>query len=467
MASFGFNTIVSTLILNNLNALSKELSISSERLATTRRINRASDDPSGVVALSQFRSEIAAIDAATTNGQRIVNLLDTADGGLAEIKDLLDTIDTKVIAAADSGATADEKAAYQLEIDAAIKAINTIVNETTFNGTRLLEGSLGYVTSSVDTTDLQDLRINSADTSSGSQAITVQVTAIAEKAKLVYAGSSLGANTDFTLTGNLGAYNFSFTAGTTVATMVTAINAQKDTTGVEAVNNGGNLDLTSKEYGEDEFVSVNVTLGSLPFTSGTTSDYGVDPTVLVNGQAATTDGFSTSSSSNSLSVRFTLTESFATAIGSTTFNIDAGGAKFQLNTKASTRIDVGITSLTSGQLGNDTVGRLNSLKTGGTNSIDSGNFNQARKIVAAGTGLIAYERGRLGAISKYSVTSTLNAMAATKTQITSAISNIEDVDLVAETANNKRLQTLITINASLMSAMTTNANSVLKLLLNL
>ena len=72
MASFGFNTIVSTLILNNLNALSKELSISSERLATTRRINRASDDPSGVVALSQFRSEIAAIDAATTNGQRIV-----------------------------------------------------------------------------------------------------------------------------------------------------------------------------------------------------------------------------------------------------------------------------------------------------------------------------------------------------------------------------------------------------------
>ena len=148
-------------------------------------------------------------------------------------------------------------------------------------------------------------------------------------------------------------------------------------------------------------------------------------------------------------------------------NIDAGGAKFQLNTKASTRIDVGITSLTSAELGNNTVGRLNSLKTGGTNSIDSGNFNQARKIVAAGTGLIAYERGRLGAISKYAVTSTLNAMAAAKTQITSAISNIEDVDMVAETANNKRLQTLMTINAALMSAMTTNANSVLKLLLNL
>ena len=291
------------------------------------------NDPSGIVALSQFRSELAGIDAATTNGQRIVNMLDTADGGLSEIADLLNVIDEKVIAASDAGATADEKAAYQLEIDAAISAINTIVNETTFNNRRLLDGSLGYVTSSVDTADLQDLRVNAADISSGSLSVSVNVTAIAQKGTLTYAGGALGQNTDFTVSGNLGSYDFSFTSGTNVTTMASTIEAQKDTTGVSAVNSGGNLVLTSLEYGETEFISVDVTAGSLPFTSGTTSDYGVDPTVLVNGQAASVDGLSLSFFSNSLSGRLTLTESFATVAGSTTFNIDAGGAAFQLNAK--------------------------------------------------------------------------------------------------------------------------------------
>lgn len=459
-----FNSFSSQTILNNLTKLSTQLVLSNERLATAKRVNRAADDPSGVVALSQFRSEIASIDAATTNGQRIVNMLDTADGGLSEISDLLDTIDTAVIAASDTGATAEEKAAYQLEIDAAINAVNTIVNETTFNNKRLLDGTLGYVNSSVTTTDLQDLRVNSADTSSGSQSVSVNVTAIAQKATLTYAGGALAANTDVTLAGNLGTYDFSFTAGTNVATMASTIEAQKDTTGVSAVNSGGNLVLTSLEYGEDEFISADVTLGSLPFTSGTTSDYGVDPTVLVNGVAAPADGLLVNASSNSLTMRFTLTEAFATATGSTTFDIDAGGAQFQLNAKASTRIDVGVSSLSAAHLGNDTVGRLNTLKTGGTNSIDSGNFNQARLIVSAGSSLVSYERGRLGAISNYSVTSTLNAMAESKTQITSAISNIEDLDIAQETANNVQLQAMLDVNTALLGAINNNTTTILSLI---
>lgn len=462
--AFGFNTLASTFILNNLTRLSTELAISNERLATTKRLNRASDDPTGIVSVSQFNSQIAEIDAATTNGQRIVNLLDTADGGLAEIADLLDTVDAKIIAASDAGATAEEKAAYQVEIDTAIDAINTIVNETTFNGTRLLDGSTGYVTTSVDTADLQDLRINAADTSSGSQSVLVKVISVAEQGTLTYAGGALGQDTDFTLTGNLGSYDFSFTSGTNVATMVSTINDQSDTTGVEATNNGGNLVLTSAEYGEEEFVSINVTAGLLP--TGASSDFGADPTVNINGQSAHTDGLLVSFSSNSLSLRFTLTEAFGTATGTSTFSIDSGGAAFQLNARASTRIDVGIGSVSAAQLGNDAVGSLTTLKTGGTNAIASGNFNQARQITSASSGLIAYERGRLGAVSNYSVTSTLNALATTKTELTSAISDVEDLDIVTETANNNRLQALITVNTTLLATANSNMNTVINLLYN-
>lgn len=459
-----FNTFSSQTILNNLTKLSTQLVLSNERLATAKRINRAVDDPSGIVALSQFRSEMAGIDAATTNGQRIVNMLDAADGALSQISDLLDTIDTKVIAASDAGATSEEKAAYQLEIDTVINAVNTIVNETTFNNSRLLDGSLGYVTSSVDTAALQDLRVNAADTSSGSQSISVNVTGIAQKGTLVYASGDLAQNTDFTVSGNLGTDDFSFTAGTNVATMASTIEAQKDTTGVSAVNIGGNLVLTSLEYGDEEFVSVDVTLGTFLFTSGTTSEYGADPTVLVNGQAALADGLSVNSTSDSLSTRFTLTEAFASVLGGSTYNIDAGGAEFQLNAKGSTRIDLGVSSLSAAHLGNDAVGRLNTLKSGGTNSVDSGNFNQARQIVSAGSSLVSYERGRLGAVSRYSVTSTLNAMAESKTQITSAISNIEDLDIAQETANNVQLQAMLEVNTALLGTINNNARTILSLI---
>ncbi len=456
--------LASAKILNNLTSLSSQLVLSNERLATAKRINRAADDPAGVVALSQMNNEIARIDAATSNGQRIVNLLDTADGGLSEISDLLDSIDTQLIAASDAGATADEKAAAQVEIDAAIDAINTIVNETTFSGNRLLDGSLGYAVSGVTSTDVSNIRINAANVDDGSQTVTISVTAIAEKANLTYAGGGLGQDTDFTLTGNKGSYDFSFSNGTSVATMVSTINDQTDTTGVTATNNGGNLLLESENYGSDQFFSVNVTQGSLPLTGGATSDYGVDPTVSVDGLTATATGLKLSYSSSSLSFRLDLQEAFATAVGSTTFDIDGGGKKFQLNTNAHTRIDLGVGSLTAANLGSSAVGFLNTLKTGGTNSVQSGNFNTAREIVSEGSGLVAYERGRLGAISNYSVTAVTNAMASTKTELTSAVSNIEDLDIALETANNTRLQALLDVNTTLLATLGSNMNNLFSLI---
>ncbi|MCH9023604.1 MAG: flagellin [Planctomycetes bacterium] len=462
--AFTINNSLSLTILNNLNQLSSELAISNLRLSTTKRVNRASDDPSGVIAISNYQSQIAEIDAATANGQRISSIISAADGAMVEIEALLDAIETKVIAAADAGATSDEKAAYQLEIDEAIKAIDTIVNTTSFNGTRLLDGTIGYTTAGVDAVKLKDVRINAANTTSGPVSIVVAVTSIAQKATMTYANGNLGSNTDFTLTGTKGSYSFSFTTATGVDAMVTAINAQTDNTGIVAVNNGGNMVLTSENYGDSETISVNVTLGSLAMVGSITSDSGVDPTVTVNGLAASESGFQIQYADSSGSMRFTVTESFGTAIGSTSFTISGDGANFQLNTSYSTKINVGLSGLHSATLGNDSLGRLSTLKSGGANDVDSGNSSQALAIAKAANGQVTYDRARFGAIQKYAVDATLNAFANTKLALKTALSNVEDVDLVTETANNVRLQTLMQVNVSILAAINSNTSTILSLL---
>ncbi|KPK75656.1 MAG: hypothetical protein AMJ79_10450, partial [Phycisphaerae bacterium SM23_30] len=136
--------------INNLTKIGAQLALSDQRLSTGKRINSAADDPSGVVAVANMHDEITRIDALTENGQRISSIIDTADGALAQISSLLGTIETKALAAAGATATAEERAAYQAEIDAAVDAIDTLVNTTTFNSTRLLDGGLAYTTSGID-----------------------------------------------------------------------------------------------------------------------------------------------------------------------------------------------------------------------------------------------------------------------------------------------------------------------------
>ena len=77
---------------------------------------------------------------------------------------------------------------------------------------------------------------------------------------------------------------------------------------------------------------------------------------------------------------------------------------------------------------------------------------------------MAYDRARFGAVQKYAVDSTLNAFANTKVALSTALSNVEDVDLVAEAANNTRLQTLMKVNISILAAVNSNASSILTLL---
>jgi flagellin-like hook-associated protein FlgL len=112
-----------------------------QRLATLRRINRGSDDPAGLIAAANLESELRAIEAAEVNAARADAMLTVADSGLAQIGELLNTIEASALAAAGDTATEAEKAAYQQQIDAAVEAIDRIGATTQFGDRKLLDGS--------------------------------------------------------------------------------------------------------------------------------------------------------------------------------------------------------------------------------------------------------------------------------------------------------------------------------------
>ena len=96
------------------NALNKSL----ERLSTGLRINRGADDPAGLIASENLRSEKAAINAAITNAQRAEQVVNVAEGGLQEVSNLLVELQSLVSSTAnEAGVSEEERVANQLQID--------------------------------------------------------------------------------------------------------------------------------------------------------------------------------------------------------------------------------------------------------------------------------------------------------------------------------------------------------------
>src|SRR5204863_8615104 len=119
------------------------------RLSTGLRINTGKDDPAGLIASEVLRSDIVSVQNAITNSQRADQLIATADSALGQVSSLLNDIRGLVSQAANTGALSDDQiAANQLQIDSSLEAIDRISQTTSFQGRRLLDGSLGFITTS-------------------------------------------------------------------------------------------------------------------------------------------------------------------------------------------------------------------------------------------------------------------------------------------------------------------------------
>jgi flagellin len=182
------NTNVGSLIAQTrLNRTQNDLQTSLTRLSTGLRINSGKDDPAGLIASESLRSDITSINKALSNTQRANQIIGTADSALGQVSSLLNDIRGLITEAANNGALSEsEIAANQLQIDSSLEAINRISQTTTFQGRKLLDGSLDFLTSAgANFGKLSDLRINQANLgATGSVSVNVNVSAAATKASV-------------------------------------------------------------------------------------------------------------------------------------------------------------------------------------------------------------------------------------------------------------------------------------------
>jgi len=458
MSSINTNvpSIIAARILGYQN---QAVNTSLERLSTGLRINRGKDDPAGLIASESLRAEQKAIVAAMDNSRRADQLVSVAESGLGEVSTLLLELENLVDRTAnEAGLSDDEVAANQLQIDSILDTINRIANSTSFNGKKMLDGSLDYSLSGVQASSITDVQVTGARLpDGGNRTVVVEVTQSAQTAGLRYIGPGLSADNSVTIqvAGNYGTELFSFAASTHVSAMAVSINQATEMTGVSAATTAANSALlfNSTGYGSSQFVTVSlISSGTDDFTiyeadSMTTksTDQGQDAGVTVNGTSATTDGLEASVRSAALSLEMTLNSDFAQTLTNKTFYVTGGGADFSLSPEVGLagKVGIGIFSVATGSLGDATVGYLSSLGSGQANDMNAGNFASGQRIVREAVQQVSNLRGRLGAFQSNTIQSTIRALQVTYENTTAAESAIRDTDFATETAALTRAQILV------------------------
>lgn len=514
------NTNVPSMIARQrLNRSGADLQIRLERLSTGLRINRGKDDPAGLIISERIDTELKGIEQAISNSERASSVIATTEGSLTEINDLLNTIKALTVEAANSGAISDEERdANQLQIDSAIQSITRIANTATFGGQKLLDGSLGYVTSGIAVSTITKSSITAASFINASAInVSVDVIASAQKGSIYLSGDNSAlpgppadgtilSATTIQVRGPKGVREIELLSGTTFAQLVANVNSLTGLTGVtaelvSATDSSSGIAFRSEGYGSKNFVSIErldkpATAGVDNFRTfkldgnpnvpadiwadaslaSATRDEGRDVSALINGNVANGDGLTVSIGSPSLALKLDLAESFAIdpTLAVTTFDITGGGSLYQLgpSVNALQQSNIGIQSIASeaigGVLKNGTVNFLSSLQTGKANSLASADasrdYSTLSDIVDTAIDEISILRGRLGAFERNVLEANSRSLQGAFENLTASQSLIRDADFAAESSELTRAQILQSSGTTVLSLANQQSQQVLQLL---
>jgi len=478
------NTNVGALeALRNLSVADRAQRKSLERLSTGLRINRAADDPSGLVISEQLRAQVRSLQQAIENSQNASNLLGTAEASLNEVSGLLTQIRESVVFALNSNSP-EQVAAEQDAVDNAISSIDRIAQTTKFASKKLLDGTAALQVASTVGSGIADINVQGAQFD-GTSALTftVTLTSIASRAggdDLVSAFSSAVSASVLRLTGANGTEDITLASGAVASEFEDAINAFTGNTGVYA--SGGQL--FSVEFGSEQTISLEVVSGTVLFggttvtsADGVLTDAGKDAVASFQGANV----FARGNELRILSSFFTgdVTLDDAVTVGSSLdFKVKKSGLVFQLNTSfaIADRERIGLRNLDSSTLGNNertipgqggntvTVGGfLSSLVSGGDNDLRT-NPENALRIIDRVIDQITDTRAFVGAFQKFTIDSNTASLEVAAENLSASESDIRDLDFAAETSEFTRVQILFQSGTAVLGQANQIAQTVLTLL---
>ncbi len=114
---------------------------STERLSSGYKINRAADDAAGLAISEKMRRQIRGLTQASANAQDGISTVQTAEGALAEVQDMLQRMNELAVKGENGTLTTTDRASIQAEIGQLMSEIDRVQSTTTFNEMNLLDGS--------------------------------------------------------------------------------------------------------------------------------------------------------------------------------------------------------------------------------------------------------------------------------------------------------------------------------------
>lgn len=467
----------------NLTKTNSALSNSLSKLSSGLRINTAADDASGMSIADSLRSQKNALGQAIANANDGVSIAQIADGAMDEQIKILDTIKTKATQAAQDGQSAASRKALQSDISKLVQALDNIAGSTSFNGKSLLSGSFTNAEFQIGAYNNQTVSMSIGATSSdkiGQTRFETSDMGTATVAQTITYTDAAGVTTTFE------SAIVSTSAGTGIGAVAAVINKNSEATGVTA---SWSLTATGENAvaaGALTDITINGTViaASLTVEANDASGVLVD---AVNQYSATTGVTASIDKEGQLE----LTSTDGRAIIASGF--DTGSAagingtftgRLTLTKAGAADINMSITSFATSNVASlglgDMMGELSAANAEAIGAFTSGNASGSGQKLTAGVTTYAGAqamikiaqtaqekldsvRADIGSVQNQ-LTSTINNISVTQVNVSSAESQIRDVDFAAESASFSKYNIMAQAGSYALSQANSTQQNVLKLL---
>ena len=468
----------------NLVQSNAKVSKSLERLSSGLTINRAGDGPASLVASEQLRAQIASIDQAIQNSETSVSMVQTAEGALNEVNNLMVSMRQLAIHAANEGANDDVMlAADQMEITNMVEAVDRIAKTTEFGSKKLLDGSNG-VSGSAMGSGLQYIGANISTVSSGDKGFDVVVTQAATQSsimgkaaltdELVKAGETLTVSEG----GKVATYTTSSFDTMQSAAQNFATAADKAGLDVQVELGAGNmLEIRHNQFGSGyDFQASSSTTGVLSTQAGEfdAAVSGSDIKGKINGEATTgrgdiMTGIAGNANTEGLMVRYRGTpgEEIPEAGKSVGMvSVTQNALTFQVGPGQGQTVNIALQNTASSQLarGVDNTSSFKSLS-----EIDvtfAQGAQDSMKLIDTAVNEVSKLRSQLGSFQKNTLETNVANLRTAGENMTAAESSIRDTDIAKEMAEFTRNDLMMQSGAAMLAQANQIPKKVLTLLVD-
>jgi flagellin len=483
----------------NLSSTNTTMGKSLEKLSSGFRINRAADDAAGLVISQNLRAQVSGLKVATRNAQDGISVVQTAEGALNEVHNLLNRMRDLAVQSANTGSsdTVARTAAKQ-EADQAVSEISRISTTTRFGNVALLNGYTGVfqVGANADASSQITVDIGTVSTTAvGDYALNLDATVTATAGTYTQTIGAPVALAGFTaasaavLTGG-GATDTDFSGGNgvtfdlTVDGVTQSINLNADYT--TAANVAGAINA---QFGSAVATQTAGVLSLTSPTTGAASDVSIaNYTEVGTSSAGLADGVDAGSDAvyGTNTISLGIDGAAATAVNLNAFDANANGAL--TGAELATGLD-GLAGITATFVGttltvtSDTTGGTSAVAiTGevGVSGVDGGAStagiagNGVADLVAAGSNTaitridaainsISSLRASLGAYQNR-FESTIANLQVTTENLSASESRIRDTDMAQEMVTFTRNQILLQAGTAMLGQANQIPQSVLRLL---